>query len=88
MKTFIGSSPLDLSSAIPAIRDQAAASRQQMMLSGPIAGTLTLRQLFFIFHSFRLSRLPLSFSLVHGRLVIVYGFLFQVTVHEGLWALV
>jgi len=41
METFIGSSPLDLSSAVPfAGRDQAADSRQQMMLSGPIAGTL------------------------------------------------
>jgi hypothetical protein len=84
MKTFIGSSPLDLSSAIPAIRDQAAASRQQMMLSAPIAGTLTLRQLFFLFHSFCLSRMPLSFPLGHSRLVIVYGFLFQVTVREEL----
>jgi len=39
-ENFIGSSLLDLSSAIAAVRDQAADSRQQMMLSGPIAGTL------------------------------------------------
>jgi putative MATE family efflux protein len=40
MKTFTGSSLLDLSSTVPATRDQAADSRQKMMLSGPIAGTL------------------------------------------------
>jgi len=39
-ENFIGSSPLDLSSAVAAVSDQAADSRQQMMLSGPIAGTL------------------------------------------------
>jgi len=39
-ENFIGSSPLDLSSAVAAVGDQAADSRQQMMLSGPIPGTL------------------------------------------------
>jgi len=39
-ENFIGSSPLDLSSAVAAVKDQAADSRQQMMLSGPIPGTL------------------------------------------------
>jgi putative MATE family efflux protein len=41
MKTFVGSSPLDISSAAPATMKPAPDSRQQiMMLSGPIAGTL------------------------------------------------
>src|SRR5262245_21021519 len=41
MKTFVGSSPLDISSAVPATLKLAPDSRlQRMMLSGPIAGTL------------------------------------------------
>jgi MatE len=40
MKTFVGSSPLDISSAAPATMKPAPDPRQQMMLSGPIAGTL------------------------------------------------
>jgi len=39
-ENLIGSSPLDLSSAVAAVRDQAADSRQQMMLTGPTPGTL------------------------------------------------
>ena len=42
MKTFVGSSPLALSSAVPATMDQEPApdARRQMMLRGSIAGTL------------------------------------------------
>jgi Na+-driven multidrug efflux pump len=42
MKTFVGSSPLALSSAVPATMDQEPApdARRQMMLSGSIEGTL------------------------------------------------
>jgi Phage holin family (Lysis protein S) len=42
MKTFVGSSSLAMPSAVPATMHQEPApdSRRQMMLSGPIAGTL------------------------------------------------
>jgi MATE family, multidrug efflux pump len=42
MKTFIGSSPLEISSAVPATmgEEPTVDARQQMMLSGPIAATL------------------------------------------------
>jgi len=42
MKTFVGSSPLAMPSAVPATMGQEPATdpRRQMMPSGPIAGTL------------------------------------------------